>query len=334
MSNYRRNVLVGATVLASLVMLGWMIIRFGGDIGKLFAGEMINIRFKADRADGLSNGSAIVIDGVTVGRVTGVRRDPKNRAVWVEGTVEVEPPLPNNLTAFIRQASLLGSGSNIVLEPHEDSTGVLTAGTEIPLRYEGLQLLPPELKNVGSELAALAKQFREANVVNKFNEQLDRAGKTLDAAQLAITHADDILKDGKIRNGVQESIENIRQASVSVRDVSGRADKIVTSFEQSIAKINTTADAATDTVKATKTHIDEIAKSTQDRIEDLARLLAQANDITAKINAGQGTAGKVINDPKLYEGLVDTTNELNATIKDLQRLVRQWEQEGVSLKLR
>ncbi|HEX8340859.1 MAG TPA: MlaD family protein, partial [Tepidisphaeraceae bacterium] len=71
--------LVGATVLASLVMLGWMIIRFGGDIGKIFAGDIIDIRFKADRADGLSAGSAILIDGVAVGRVTGVRRDPKAR---------------------------------------------------------------------------------------------------------------------------------------------------------------------------------------------------------------------------------------------------------------
>jgi hypothetical protein len=57
MSTYRRNVLVGITVLAALGMLGWMIIRFGGDIGKIFAGDIINIRFKADRADGLSGGS-------------------------------------------------------------------------------------------------------------------------------------------------------------------------------------------------------------------------------------------------------------------------------------
>ena len=31
--------------------------------------------------------------------------------------------------------------------------------------------------------------------------------------------------------------------------------------------------------------------------------------------------------------LVLTTQELNATVKDLKRLVEQWEQEGVSLKV-
>ena len=66
----------------------------------------------------------------------------------------------------------------------------------------------------------------------------------------------------------------------------------------------------------------------------MSKLLDQANVITAKINDGQGTAGKLVNDPKLYEGLVDTTTQLNATVKDLQRLIQQWEQEGVALKLR
>ena len=36
---------------------------------------------------------------------------------------------------------------------------------------------------------------------------------------------------------------------------------------------------------------------------------------------------------KLYQGLVDSTKELNTTISTLNRLVEQWEQEGVSLKL-
>jgi DNA-binding Lrp family transcriptional regulator len=41
-----------------------------------------------------------------------------------------------------------------------------------------------------------------------------------------------------------------------------------------------------------------------------------------------------VNDPRLYESLVETAKELNATVSDLRRLVNQWEQEGVSLKLK
>ena len=42
----------------------------------------------------------------------------------------------------------------------------------------------------------------------------------------------------------------------------------------------------------------------------------------------------VVNDPKLYESLVDSAKELNATISDFKRLVEQWEQEGISFKLK
>jgi phospholipid/cholesterol/gamma-HCH transport system substrate-binding protein len=65
----------------------------------------------------------------------------------------------------------------------------------------------------------------------------------------------------------------------------------------------------------------------------VSELLQQFQQIAQKINAGQGTAGQLVNDPQLYQSLVATTQELNATIADLKRLVEQWEQEGVSLKV-
>jgi hypothetical protein len=41
-----------------------------------------------------------------------------------------------------------------------------------------------------------------------------------------------------------------------------------------------------------------------------------------------------MNDPRLYQSLVDTSRELNATVTDLRLLIEQWEQEGVPLKLK
>ena len=64
-----------------------------------------------------------------------------------------------------------------------------------------------------------------------------------------------------------------------------------------------------------------------------ALVLDQFQTAAAKINQGKGTAGLLINDPKLYESLVDVSKTLNATVADLQRLIQQWEQEGVPLKL-
>jgi hypothetical protein len=41
----------------------------------------------------------------------------------------------------------------------------------------------------------------------------------------------------------------------------------------------------------------------------------------------------LLNDGKLYAGLVDVARELKGTTTDLQRLIDQWEQDGLSLNL-
>ena len=71
-----------------------------------------------------------------------------------------------------------------------------------------------------------------------------------------------------------------------------------------------------------------------DRLTQIAKLLDQFQSVAEKIDKGQGSAGALVNDPRLYESLLDTSRELNLTIKDFKRLVEQWEQEGVSLKVK
>ena len=38
--------------------------------------------------------------------------------------------------------------------------------------------------------------------------------------------------------------------------------------------------------------------------------------------------------PRLYQAMVDSAKQLNGTLGDLNRLVQQWEQEGVTLKIK
>src|SRR5829696_8811914 len=76
LSPYRRNILVGVTVIGALVMLGWMILKFGDRPARLFGPDQMLVHFQADRADGLGEGSAVQFKGVDVGRISIVRRTP------------------------------------------------------------------------------------------------------------------------------------------------------------------------------------------------------------------------------------------------------------------
>src|SRR5688572_15461871 len=116
MSPYRRNLLVGVTVLAALGALGWMMIQFGSAIATPFAPEHINIALRSPRADGLSPGSAVLFRGVIVGQVKRVYRVADDINVRIEAEVEQTPPLPANLRGAIRFQGVLGGGSSMFLE--------------------------------------------------------------------------------------------------------------------------------------------------------------------------------------------------------------------------
>lgn len=71
-----------------------------------------------------------------------------------------------------------------------------------------------------------------------------------------------------------------------------------------------------------------------DRLTQVGLMLDTVNSVTKKLDQGKGTAGMFVNDPKLYEALVDSARQLNLTLADLKRLVEQWEQEGLTLKMK
>ena len=334
MSPYRRNVLVGATVLGALIVLGWMIIKFSGQLATPFKPKQISIRFITDRADGVAEGSPVNFLGVPAGRVMEVTRSENQKQVYIDAAIDQYPPIPANVRAIIRTASALGSGSAIVFEvigPKPE--GKLEAGSEIEAHYVGLDLLPPEFAELARELKLTAQQMREANLIAHVDEQVRHVGKLIDAVQAYVG-------DEKTRDDLKNAIANLRTTTESANRISGnlekfsgRLDKLGDDASATMADARTTIQQANTTIKKTEGNIDQITTQVGDRLLQISKLLDQFNGIAMKVNDGKGTAGQLVNDPKLYQGLVDVTKELNLTVSDLRRLVQQWEQEGVSLKL-
>ena len=63
-------------------------------------------------------------------------------------------------------------------------------------------------------------------------------------------------------------------------------------------------------------------------LAEFTGLVRQLNDAVAKINAGQGTAGKVINDPGVYESINDILIGINES-KLLRWLIRNRQEKGI-----
>ncbi len=322
MSPYRRNVIVGLTVLVAMLILGWMILQFGGELASPFTPKQFSIRVVSDRADGISDGSPVTYRGVAVGRVAAVTRGDDMITVYIDALINATPPLPENIEARIRSQGLIGTGAALALMVTDNGkpTGRLAEGAVVQASYVGLDIIPPQFADLAEELTRTARQFRESNVIPNLNEQITKAGKMIDSA-------DTLLNDPKLRDDLRVSLENLRDITVKARSVSGNLE----TFTENLNQLSTQTTSA---VAKAEGHIDEVAAQFNERMNQVSKLLEQFQAIAAKVDKGEGTVGQLVNDPRLYESLNATAQELAVTIKDLRRLVEQWEQEGVRLRLR
>ena len=75
-----------------------------------------------------------------------------------------------------------------------------------------------------------------------------------------------------------------------------------------------------------------ILDSSQEAIQNAAMATAHLNSVSAKIDAGQGTVGALVNDKQLYTNLEQTTTTLDATMVQAQAGVTDFQENMEALK--
>ncbi len=348
---------MGLTILVAFILLGWMILRFSEVPLRAFQKPQIAVEIYASGADGISEGSAVFYLGVGVGRVTGIRLNPDKRSVIIDAIVEQAPPLPANVEGVIR-TQLLGGGSsiNLVLQqqetPGDSSTtqptdavtirptpkGQMQPGQRIMARYVGVDLLPPEISSLAKELGATAQELRRTSAKLRESDLIGKLVTTVDLLNRDVVKAGDVLEKIDTFVGDEAMRRNVRDALANFNDVSQTAKRIAQNVEKLSAdtniRMNQLADRGNKVLDTTHAKVEDLSRQLSDRLAQTAKIFADLESIARKINEGKGTAGMLVNNTALYETLLDTSKELKLTIEDVRRVVEQWEQEGMPLKLK
>src|SRR4051812_33471129 len=219
MSPNKRNVLVGVVVLTALAVLAWMVLKFANRASEFFLTKGDHIRVVADRADGLSEGSAIYYRGVSVGRVLGVRLDESNR-VTIEAIIEPGRPVPVNVEGFIRTGNLLSATASIFLEPDpgKPPTRNLQAGDVI------FATIPKGSAIIPEEFTGLARSIQDQQLIRHLDEtvitvraQAERAGRLMESVN-------SLVSDEKMRSDLRTAMSNVRQATEQANQIEMKLD--------------------------------------------------------------------------------------------------------------
>jgi ABC-type transporter Mla subunit MlaD len=354
MTHYRKNLFVGITVLVALILLGWMILRFSDAPFRLFAKDQMPVLFEAATAEGVSEGTPVYYLGVNVGRVARVARTPDLKGVEIHGLLD--PPIPANVEGRIRTQIFGGAAAiSLVLvpvsgpEPPEGTdpapraaTGPVTQpspvqpysslapNARIRAVFVGLDILPKEYSDLSMELRLTAIQFRESRVIPKMAAAVDTFTTNMDKAGQLIENLNKVVDNEQSRRNIEEAIANFKKTSETATRIAANFEKLSTKAD---TRLDELANSGQKLLSTTEKRIDETASQLADRLAQVARILDNVQSLTQKVNEGQGTAAMLLNDPVLYENLLDTSRQLNITISTLKRVLDQWEQEGVPFKL-
>ena len=364
-----RNVLVGLTVLLALGILGALIIIFQELPGFMQPGYAVKVRFPT--AGGLVKGSDVMLAGQRVGQVTDVAftdGDPRKGAT-VTVIIDREVNIPGTVNAYVRSRGFTG-GALVELAMDGKPPGVGRGIEWLPkdgtVTIEGF--LPTDGGLISADLQASAADAMKkvGRLADGLNELLGPAPPTATAPSTgpaappaigpatqpslrgSLARLDAALDGIAAITGDPENQANLKAALANFKNASAAATDAMKEMRELVAKAKTLADGVTATtgdISSVAKDVSAAARSAGQRVERLGdRLVVSAEKLdkaltaievaAVKVGSGEGTAGKLLNDPELYNTLTDTAGELKSLMRSLNDLIAQWKESGVQIKVK
>ncbi len=248
-----------------------------------------------DDAAGLVASSPVEIRGYRVGTVETVWYDLEKRKVVIEFSVKKSYPLPVNSLVKITSTSLLGSKilqinlGDVAQQYHSGDTvrSVVEKGL--------MELASSEYDKLKEQASSLVQKLNDAleglnNVLSERN--VANISATLENLNALTGNANQI-----VEGDLKATIRNVRQLSDDLRQTAPKIDQIA----QNVAQM-------TDTLQAGMPLLMSRATGSLDRLEQ----------VLVKIDQGEGSAGKLVNDQQLYENLVQVSSDLSLLVQDIK----------------
>ncbi|WP_395719122.1 outer membrane lipid asymmetry maintenance protein MlaD [Prosthecobacter sp.] len=139
MKQSKLELLVGAFVVLGLAAVLYLTIKLGA--GSMLGGDTYTVQARFTNAGGLNSGSSVVVAGVSVGRVEGIRVDPADFSAIATLRVMSGLKLPTDTMASIKTTGLIGDKYVLLAPGAEEASlapGDLITMTESSVDLESL----------------------------------------------------------------------------------------------------------------------------------------------------------------------------------------------------
>jgi phospholipid/cholesterol/gamma-HCH transport system substrate-binding protein len=151
-------------------------------------------------------------------------------------------------------------------------------------------------------------------------ESQKKLEELVDGIKTFVDNANDIFGDPANK-------ENIKTTLAHLSEATNQATKTLEAFQRLSA-------AGATTLKNADAKLDDLVAAVVDTSEQLGKATVEMRLVLEKINTGEGTAARLLNDGRLYENLLENTEQIQLLAQELTAFVTQARQKGLPLKLK
>ena len=290
----KREVKIGIFAVA-MIGVAWAGIRFlkGFDIFSR------NVEYYAayDQINGVQNASPIMMKGVKIGSVTRLSFDPaRSDKVVLQFTIKRQYRIPTDSEAKIFSNGLMGAKAIEItygtadtylqkgdtLRSSRDRDLMDMAGSELDFFKQKVSQLTTDLSRTLDNL----NRLMEDNAGNIAGTLGNLNSVTGDMAEILSAE----------KNSLKSALDNLSKFSDMLGENAGRVDSIIGDVDRFTSQLTE----------------EQFARKLSQAVENL-------DDLVARIAQGEGTIGKLISDPELYDSLEKASDNLAALLADVKQ---------------
>ncbi|MBI1292982.1 MCE family protein [bacterium] len=329
----RNDMIVGFFVLIAMGIFMYMTFLVQGTSGS----DPVEIEIIYPEVAALELGSPVLISGFRAGRVLhmrAVKAADGGQEVVVTAEVSRDTPIFKDAKMYLRQQGFIGD-KRIEIDPGTEAAGVIDYSKPyrgVPYRdftevFAGSEEIVGNLNQVLANVKSFTSDQERiaridaslANVADSSRQISEILGENRESVKQITTNVEEVTRRSvaiadkteamidEARRSVDELNGIIAQLKLDRENAMGKVDRVLSQAEGAGEKANSLLSTTEGEVKALSSDIQSAAK--------------ELSELLAKVNRGDGTAGRIVNDSAAYE-------ELQASITALRRVLIEDTREG------